>query len=79
MNVWVGMNIPEHTWLDVGAVADVPVRGARVIKSAFGCVAVFRTAEDEVFALEDRCRTKAARCPRASCTDSPSRARCTTG
>lgn len=42
-------------WIDVGAVADIPVRGARVVRTPLGCVAVFRTAQDEVFALEDRC------------------------
>ena len=42
-------------WIDVGAAEDVPVRGARVVKTPLGCVAVFRTAQNEVFALEDRC------------------------
>ena len=42
-------------WIDVGAVEDVPLRGARVVKTPLGCVAVFRTAAEEVFALEDRC------------------------
>ncbi|MEO1292765.1 MAG: nitrite reductase small subunit NirD [Pseudomonadota bacterium] len=42
-------------WIDVGAVADIPLRGARVVKSPLGCVAVFRTGENEIFALEDRC------------------------
>ena len=43
------------SWIDVGAAEDVPIRGARVVKTPLGCVAVFRTAENEVFALEDRC------------------------
>lgn len=42
-------------WIDIGALDDVPVRGSRMIRSAVGCVAVFRTAADEVFALDDRC------------------------
>ncbi|MEM7498297.1 MAG: nitrite reductase small subunit NirD [Pseudomonadota bacterium] len=45
-------------WIDIGALADIPVRGARVVKSRVGCVAVFRTAEDDVFALLDRCPHK---------------------
>ncbi|MDF1792680.1 MAG: nitrite reductase small subunit NirD [Thalassobaculaceae bacterium] len=45
-------------WIDIGSLDDVPVRGSRVIRSAIGCVAVFRTAADEVFALEDRCPHK---------------------
>ncbi|MBY0362028.1 MAG: nitrite reductase small subunit NirD [Phreatobacter sp.] len=42
-------------WIDIGALEDIPAQGARVIKTAKGCVAVFRTAGDEVFALDDRC------------------------
>ena len=42
-------------WLDIGALDDIPVRGARVLKTGLGCIAVFRTVEDEVFALEDKC------------------------
>lgn len=45
-------------WCDIGALEDVPARGARVIKSAEGCFAVFRTAEDQVFVIEDRCPHK---------------------
>lgn len=45
-------------WIDIGALDDIPVRGARVVKTARGCVAVFRTGEDEVFALDDRCPHK---------------------
>ncbi|MCI4663791.1 MAG: nitrite reductase small subunit NirD [Neomegalonema sp.] len=48
----------SSSWIDVGAVEDVPVRGARVVKTPLGCVAVFRTADNEVFALEDRCPHK---------------------
>lgn len=46
------------TWIDIGALEDIPARGARVVKTALGCVAVFRTGSDEVFALEDRCPHK---------------------
>nr|MBP6737853.1 nitrite reductase (NAD(P)H) small subunit [Paracoccaceae bacterium] len=45
-------------WVDVGALEDIPRQGARVVKTAQGCVAVFRTAEDRVFALDDRCPHK---------------------
>lgn len=53
------MNGRDTNWLNVGAIEAVPVRGARVVKSPHGCVAVFRTATDEVFAIEDRCPHKA--------------------
>ncbi|TNE37574.1 nitrite reductase small subunit NirD [uncultured Roseovarius sp.] len=46
------------TWLDIGHIDDIPLRGARKIKTALGCVALFRTAQDEVFAVTDRCPHK---------------------
>jgi len=46
------------TWLDIGALEDIPARGARVVKTRHGCVAIFRTAADEVFAIDDRCPHK---------------------
>lgn len=46
------------SWIDIGAVDDIPLRGARLVKTVLGCVAVFRTAEDEVFAIDDRCPHK---------------------
>ena len=48
----------DSIWTDIGALDQVPRRGARVVRSAQGCVAVFRTADDQVFALEDRCPHK---------------------
>ena len=45
-------------WLKVGSIDDIPMRGARVVKSPFGCVAIFRTATDEVFAIDDKCPHK---------------------
>jgi nitrite reductase (NADH) small subunit len=52
------MNAMTQGWLDVGAVEDVPLRGARVVRIGRGCVAVFRSGEGEVFALDDRCPHK---------------------
>ncbi|UWQ17434.1 nitrite reductase small subunit NirD [Jannaschia sp. M317] len=46
------------TWIDVSALDAIPRRGARVVKTALGCVAVFRTAEDSVHALDNRCPHK---------------------
>ena len=46
------------SWIDIGALDDIPVQGARVVKTPAGCVAVFRTVDDQVFALEDRCPHK---------------------
>lgn len=44
--------------IDIGGLTDIPAQGARVVKTIFGCVAIFRTAEDQVFALDDRCPHK---------------------
>ena len=46
-------------WIDIAALSDIPVRGARVVKTHAGCVAVFRTASDQVFALDNTCPHKA--------------------
>jgi nitrite reductase (NADH) small subunit len=45
-------------WMDIAALDDVPQRGSRVVKTAAGCVAVFRTGADEVFALNNSCPHK---------------------
>lgn len=45
----------SNEWLDIGGLDDIPRRGARVVKTARGDIAVFRTADDKVFALDDRC------------------------
>lgn len=49
------MNMINPAFIDVGALADVPRLGARCVKSAGGDIAVFRTADDRVFALRDQC------------------------
>jgi nitrite reductase (NADH) small subunit len=46
-------------WKKLCAVTDIPVLGARRVKRTQGAdVAVFRTADDRVFALLDRCPHK---------------------
>ncbi len=45
-------------WTRVAALEDIPRLGARVIRRADGDIAVFRNAEDEVFALHDKCPHK---------------------
>ncbi len=44
--------------IDIAALDDIPRQGARVVKTPEGCIAIFRTADDQVFALEDRCPHK---------------------
>ena len=45
----------DSDWIEVGSLDDIPRRGARLVKTARGDVAVFRTMDDAVFALDDRC------------------------
>jgi nitrite reductase (NADH) small subunit len=45
-------------WIAVGNVTDIPQRGARCIKTPYGKVAVFRTGDDRVFAIDDHCPHK---------------------
>ena len=47
-----------RAWVRVATLEDIPQLGARVVKSGHGDIAVFRTAEDEVFALRDQCPHK---------------------
>ncbi len=44
-----------NQWTDILNVNDIPKLGARVVRHGSLDIAVFRTADDEVFALEDRC------------------------
>lgn len=46
------------SWIDVGALDAVPLRGARILKTQMGCVAVFRTDAEEVFAASNTCPHK---------------------
>ena len=45
-------------FVDIGSLDEIPRQGARLVKTAQGCVAVFRTLDDQVFALDDRCPHK---------------------
>jgi nitrite reductase (NADH) small subunit len=44
-------------WVDIGGLDDIPRRGARRVTHSAAAlpIAVFRTADDEIFALVDRC------------------------
>lgn len=46
------------SWVDIGALEDIPLRGARKVKTRVGCLAVFRTDEDTVFATSNVCPHK---------------------
>ena len=46
------------SWIDIGAIDEIPVRGARKVKTKLGCLAVFRTDENTVFATSNVCPHK---------------------
>ncbi len=50
--------VASVSWRDVGAVGDVPRLGSRVVETPSGDIAVFRAADDTVFALRDSCPHK---------------------
>lgn len=52
------MRADREIWIDICAVDEIPLRGARVVKAPAGCIALFRTIEGEVFALDDKCPHK---------------------
>ena len=45
-------------WVEIGTVSAVPRRGARCVNTPAGKIAVFRTQEDQIFAIENRCPHK---------------------
>ena len=53
------MSARQPNWVDIGPLDAIPLKGARVVKSAAGCIAVFRTVSGEAFAIDDQCPHKA--------------------
>jgi nitrite reductase (NADH) small subunit len=45
-------------WFDCGPVSGIPLRGARTVRTPHREIAVFRTASNEIFALENKCPHK---------------------
>ena len=53
------MTAATKDWIDICALDDLPVLGARVVERRVGGnIAIFRNASDGVFALLDRCPHK---------------------
>jgi len=50
--------IESPVWVEVGTVDDIPRQGARCIVVGDKTVAIFRTSDDQIFALEDKCPHK---------------------
>lgn len=49
------MNAMTDNWMRIGKIDDIPRLGARCVKHGELTIAVFRTHDDQVYALEDRC------------------------
>ena len=45
-------------WVEIGPLDDIAPLGARVISHKGGDIAVFRTSDDEVYALDNKCPHK---------------------
>ena len=45
-------------WIEIGTVSAIPRRGSRCVNTPTGKIAVFRTQEDQIFAIENRCPHK---------------------
>jgi nitrite reductase (NADH) small subunit len=45
-------------WIAIGCISDIPPRGARCVSTPGGKIAVFRTADDRIFAIDDHCPHK---------------------
>ena len=45
-------------WVEIGKLSDIPLRGARCVKTPQGKIGVFRTHDDRIFAIEDHCPHK---------------------
>ena len=52
------MSALDSPWIEVCPVDSIPLRGCRVVRTRHMQIALFRTASDEVFALENRCPHK---------------------
>jgi nitrite reductase (NADH) small subunit len=51
--------VNDGRWIEIGKLSDIPLRGARRVCAGRRPIAVFRTGDDEIFALVDRCPHRA--------------------
>jgi nitrite reductase (NADH) small subunit len=72
------MTDSQH-WVHICALTDIPPQGSRVVERASGNVAVFRTHDDQVFALLDRCPHKGGPLSQGIVHGESLLARCTAG
>ena len=51
-------SFPTSRWREVGLIDDIPRLGARTVTARGEEIAIFRTSDDRIFALHDRCPHK---------------------
>jgi len=51
----------QSLWTRVGTLEDIPRLGSRVVRIPADDIVVFRTADDRVFAMHDRCPHKSGK------------------
>lgn len=52
------MNALNKNWVSIGSISDIPRQGARRVKNGAMTIAIFRTSDDHIYALEDKCPHK---------------------
>jgi nitrite reductase (NADH) small subunit len=48
----------SEKWVEIGNLNEIPRLGSRVVRTATDEIAIFRAADDSVFALSNRCPHK---------------------
>jgi nitrite reductase (NADH) small subunit len=48
----------DQVWTKVCHTSDIPIRGSRIVKTSDGCVALFKIANGDIYALDDQCPHK---------------------
>jgi nitrite reductase (NADH) small subunit len=46
------------TWFKVADLQEIPRLGSRILNTENGAIAIFRSSDDQVFAVKDRCPHK---------------------
>jgi nitrite reductase/ring-hydroxylating ferredoxin subunit len=68
-----------NDWIRICTIEDIPRLGARVVRRAGeDAIAVFRAADDNLYAVTDRCPHRGGPLSQGIVSDTASRARCTT-
>lgn len=52
------LTLSGSPWVAVAHIDEIPRQGSRVVRTTEGDIALFRTIDDQVFALRDRCPHK---------------------